>query len=367
MGLVTASFPATFTGVSTSKSRPVYGNIVHAIARVPTDPYFYAEIQLKGHVSGANYEIFDTATGTQVIASGTTSSTPQTLTSIPSYGNPMDCTANMRLYGYNGYSAVFEYPAAGVTVFFSMPANPFVTSGTPGSITGVAISNPTITVSADRSKEDIYDYSQYWWALSANMQESEPLTTLDGLNFSLASGWSLVLDGGNITGGMSLSGDVTVTVVTDLSGLDISGTLTLDSAGTYNFTDCAINEVENTSGGSITINALGSTTITTNLGPNITIINAKTVEVTVLDDVTGSPIESAHVYIAKTSDLSEILNDATNASGYVFTAYNYTSDTPVVGWARQHDIAGTDYESRSFSGTITTSGFSTTVRLTPSE
>lgn len=93
--------------------------------------------------------------------------------------------------------------------------------------------------------------------------------------------------------------------------------------------------------------------------------NQVTVGVTVLDDVTGSALQYAHVYLCKVSDKSQILNGETNASGYVSTALDYSADVPVMGWARQMDLSGTDYEAKSIAGTITASGFSTTVRLSP--
>lgn len=91
-----------------------------------------------------------------------------------------------------------------------------------------------------------------------------------------------------------------------------------------------------------------------------------TVQVTVLDDTTGSPIAStAHVYIADTATKTQIMSQAVNGSGVASIPYDYTVDVPIVGWAREFNIAGTDYVQKDFTGTIEASGFNLTVRLEP--
>ncbi|MEJ1365628.1 MAG: hypothetical protein RPU42_11175 [Candidatus Sedimenticola sp. (ex Thyasira tokunagai)] len=93
--------------------------------------------------------------------------------------------------------------------------------------------------------------------------------------------------------------------------------------------------------------------------------NQIALQVTVLDDSTGLPINLAHVWLGKDSDKSELMNGATNASGIISTAIDYDADTDVVGWARQWDLSGTDYTPKDFSGQYTSAGFSITIRLSP--
>lgn len=93
--------------------------------------------------------------------------------------------------------------------------------------------------------------------------------------------------------------------------------------------------------------------------------NQVTVEVTILDDATGNALQYAHVYLCKVSDKSQILSGETNAQGVVSTTLDYSADTPIMGWARQMDLSATDYEAKNISGTIKSTGFSTTVRLSP--
>jgi hypothetical protein len=90
-----------------------------------------------------------------------------------------------------------------------------------------------------------------------------------------------------------------------------------------------------------------------------------TVEVTVLDNSTGLGINLAHVQLYLDDFSTVVMSTATNASGLASVSYTYTVDEDVNGWARQFDIAATDYIQKDISGTITSSGLSLTVRLDP--
>ena len=117
-----------------------------------------------------------------------------------------------------------------------------------------------------------------------------------------------------------------------------------------------------------TINATNGSNIAANLvynsGPGTLVVqNAVTVQLTVLDNTTGSPIQDARVQLYLTSDYStSVLNGGTNASGIVSTSYSYGGDVGVEGWVRQFDISGTDYVQKDISGTITSNGLFLTVR-----
>lgn len=108
------------------------------------------------------------------------------------------------------------------------------------------------------------------------------------------------------------------------------------------------------------------TYVTDDNGGTFTPSASVTIAVTVLDESTGLAIAStARVYIADTATKTQIMAQAVNGSGVASLAYDYTVDVPVVGWARELDLTGTDYIQKDFSGTITASGFSQTVALTP--
>lgn len=168
----------------------------------------------------------------------------------------------------------------------------------------------------------------------------------------------------DFSGTLSIDGNVNWGTATALSNLTVTGTFDFSAAGTYSLTNCVINEVTNSSGGAVTINAVNST-ITTNTGPNITINQSVPILVTVIDDSTGSPLQYARVRLNKSSDKSLIMSEETDVNGEASTTFNYLSDTPIEGWVRQWDLSGDDYTPKDISGTITSAGFALTVRLEP--
>jgi len=127
--------------------------------------------------------------------------------------------------------------------------------------------------------------------------------------------------------------------------------------------------IYNNSGKAITLNLLaggGGVSVRNGVGSTTTVVSGLvTVQVVVYDDATGLPLEDANVRLLKDSDKSVILSGTSNASGVVSDSIAYTADTPVVGWARQWDISGEDYTPKDISGTITSTGLTLEVRLTP--
>jgi len=92
-----------------------------------------------------------------------------------------------------------------------------------------------------------------------------------------------------------------------------------------------------------------------------------TLEVTVLDATDDTPLTTAKVHLLKDSDKSVLMTGAVNGSGVLSTSIPYDADTDVVGWAREHNMAGTDYTQQDFSGEYTINGFFITIRLEPAE
>lgn len=124
------------------------------------------------------------------------------------------------------------------------------------------------------------------------------------------------------------------------------------------------------SGQTLTINVASTGTLPTikndGTGTVSVVTGQITVAVTVLNDLTGLPIADARVQIYDTSDYTTvIMNDDCNASGVASISMSYTADIDIEGWVREMNVSGVDYTPRDFSGTITSSGFSLTVRLTP--
>ena len=143
--------------------------------------------------------------------------------------------------------------------------------------------------------------------------------------FSLATGSDVVVQGANINtatinGNCRLEGST----VTTLTGVTITGSLDFDTAGTYTLDGCTINELTNSSGGAITINLTGGTTITTNTGPSITIEQNVVISAANL-------IDDTRVQIYNVTKDAEIDNSiVTGGAGYTFPV-NLSSASVDVG------------------------------------
>jgi hypothetical protein len=124
------------------------------------------------------------------------------------------------------------------------------------------------------------------------------------------------------------------------------------------------------SGQTLTINVASTATLPTikNDGTGtVTVVTGQiTVAVTVLSNTTGLPIADARVQLYDTADYTTvIMSEDCNASGVASISMSYTADIDVEGWVREMNVSGTDYVPADISGTITSAGFSLTVRLTP--
>jgi hypothetical protein len=152
------------------------------------------------------------------------------------------------------------------------------------------------------------------------------------------------------------AGDVTLTNV-NFSGYAGTNGSTGNEAIYVNIASGTVN---------ISING-GSTPSIRTAGATVNVTNAVTVRVTVLDVNTGLPIENARVFLETDPGGTDIFNNLTNVSGVVEnTAYNYTSDTDVIGRVRKASSSPL-YKTSPISGTITNNGFDVTVFLIPDE
>ncbi len=120
--------------------------------------------------------------------------------------------------------------------------------------------------------------------------------------------------------------------------------------------------------GEITINVTngGSTpTYINNLGCSTTVNNAVTLKVKVVDAL-GVAIQNARVAIFASSDITQaddIINALTDVTGTVSSSYAYTTDLPIDIRVRYSTSGSTRYFNNDSSGTITSTGFSTTVTM----
>ena len=95
--------------------------------------------------------------------------------------------------------------------------------------------------------------------------------TATGL-FNLFTGKKVICNGANIdsiivNGSLDVEGSNT----TSFNEITVTGVMNFDTPGTYTLTNSVVNELTNLSGGTVIIN-INNTTITTNNGPNITIV-----------------------------------------------------------------------------------------------
>lgn len=144
-----------------------------------------------------------------------------------------------------------------------------------------------------------------------------------------------------------------------------SGATYSEDGGTFNGNTADVYNIHATN--AVTINAINGSTISTSAtaGGVVTIENAVAIVVTVLDDTTGLPIEDASVMIKREDTKATITSGRTLASGIYSDSINYTADIDYIGWVRQNDLVGTDYDQKDINGTITIAGANITVRLLP--
>ena len=167
--------------------------------------------------------------------------------------------------------------------------------------------------------------------------------------FTLATGSKVICIGAN-TDGITVNGDMDIQgfAVTTFTDVNITGSLDFDTAGTYTLDACDINEVTNSSGGSVILNLINGSSITTNTGPNTTLNENKSGSVSNL--VAGSRIQIYNV----TSD-TEIANEIVAGTSYSVD-YNEgaeftTGDTVRVRLAYQSGVtAKGDFETNAIAG-----------------
>ncbi len=122
--------------------------------------------------------------------------------------------------------------------------------------------------------------------------------------------------------------------------------------------------------GTVTLNILnnGTTPTYTSAGATVVINNAVTLSVTVNDVGTGLAVQNARVIIKKVSDGTVVLTGLTDVNGQLSTSYSFTVNTSITGGVRRATVAdGTLYKPSSISGTITTTGFDSTILMIPDE
>jgi hypothetical protein len=253
-------------------------------------------------------------------------------------------TCHLHVCQFFGWDTFSLLAATVITDSLFARCNAITAPGT--DMTGTQILVPTV----------VADSAGLVWDVATN-----PNGKLDNMIFSKGSADHHAIDfGTNVTSDITLTGiEFTDFVATDdhngaaLRFLATSGSLQCNMVG------CTVDGVAASASNFAVDDAAG---IAVTLA-----FDSITLSVTVLDATDDTPLTTAHVQLLKDSDKSVLLSGTVNGSGVISDSITYDADTDVVGWAREHNMAGTDYTQQDFSGQYTSNGFSIVIRLEPAE
>jgi hypothetical protein len=288
-------------------------------------------------------------------------------------------TIKVRCYGYLSQEFPVDIDARTVTNL-SQIINNFVVANesTAGAYTGIAVNGSSDDNCNFRSYiQEIYDYIQWWSTQSANMQYVVPMTSADGNTFILAQNWDLICDGGDITSGTGkslnfsgtgilqldgntadnvnvVSGDVHLESATNLSGMNISDDLRIDTGAnsTLSFTNMDVggNVWNDSASNTLTINASSSSLTAGDPGTG----NGQTNIVTSVTITIDGLITGSRVRVERQSDGGLITQGVESSGSYTDT---YGGSTPLSVYVKVR-LAG--YIPIKAPATITSTGLSFT-------
>ena len=189
----------------------------------------------------------------------------------------------------------------------------------------------------------------------------------------------VIMNGTADLDGSTITNDLYLNNATNLSNMTINGDLRIATGAnsTLNFSNVTVtgSVFNDSAGNTLTINASNGSSLTAGdagTGNGQTNIQ-NTVTLTVnVEDSSGTAIENARVYLKAASGGplavdTEILNDLTNASGIVTdSSFDFSSNQPVTGWVRKSS-SSPYYKTAPISGTITSTGFTTTAIMISDE
>lgn len=245
-----------------------------------------------------------------------------------------------------------------------MASNPHITETVQATVqayTGITFNHTTDTVTLDgaggtpvNNTDRLYDRAQDEAIVNEQYSPPETLSTVDGQNYileydwvidgftfegqnraiALASGKSLTIQSaGGLAQNLTVTGDVNLGAGTGgitLTNLNIpSGALDFSIAGSYTLDNCQVDELTNSSGGAVTVNALNGSSFNTNTGPNISWVNTVSVEQTATD-LTGNPVEGADVLLeaGATGALPRLESVSITRSGSIATVSHTAHNIP---------------------------------------
>lgn len=166
----------------------------------------------------------------KIYQTATVTTTPNTTSIKTDYG-PFYVYFFKYGYKYSKQARAYVY-SDGASESPYMETNTFIaeaTQATALAYSGLSTNGgtKTITVTGTRTIQELYDYTQAWLMNEMTANDTaydEPLTTTDGVNFTLGSGWSITVGASGVLTGLSdrIVGTVTVSsggVYEDLDGM----------------------------------------------------------------------------------------------------------------------------------------------------
>jgi hypothetical protein len=208
----------------------------------------------------------------------------------------------------------------------------------------------TYTVTASHTYLELYQRAQWWSNQDAQWDADIPMTTTDGLIFSIPSTWTLTgID--NVTGAGTLSGGNLVIGNVDTYDFNrASGkiTLTPTAPGTYIFDDCSFSGTItfwNTEASAVTVQVPNGTTTSTvgNPGGAITVTNPPVPPVYQSVEVTGMVANSRLQIYDLTADV-ELYNDVVAGTSHTWTDDVEAADTRSIRIRISNCITTTAYQ-----------------------
>lgn len=164
-------------------------------------------------------------------------------------------------------------------------------------------------------------------------------------------------DGGTING-QTINGNYVMDNVEDLTDVTVNGDLTINTAGTYNFSNVTVTgDVTNADGTGNALVQLGGGSSATTSEPgtgNGEVDLSQVVTITLSGLVPGSS-----VHVENTTDSVVLFNETESTSEFSDTV-SYTSDKAILVRVRNHD-GSPYYKTFTTTGTLTSSGYSTVI------
>jgi len=215
-----------------------------------------------------------------------------------------------------------------------------------------------------------------WGAISIAIKRStasggQALAPTSKFNTISTRGTVTIADGAEVDG-LTFNCDVILEDALDLTGVTINGDLHIATGlnSTLNFTNVTVSGdvLNDSAGNTLTINKSGGAFTTTEPGTGngqVSIVASVTITITCIDSITKAAIEGVNVRLGTAPGLIDVMDNVlTNASGIATVSYGGATPDAIEGFAAKGSEQPV-YIRAAISGTVTSSGFSTTVPMNP--